>query len=174
MENLTAFLLNEDSSLPFDSFNDNVLQNLPHQPGQYDILDAIVPFQFPMTLPATKGTGAASACRLHYSMRRHVCGSIQSPPFCTGTLGKSMTSLLTNTQLAPTPTPSCRREGTAGRQRRRRCAHALGGRPAGAGQHGSCAPHPHSCPCLPGGRRPPGECTPPLQRSPHGWRQQRW
>ena len=57
MENLTAFLLNEDSSLPFDSFNDSVLQNLPHQPGQYDILDAMVPFQFPMSFPAAKGTG---------------------------------------------------------------------------------------------------------------------
>ena len=44
MDTLTSFLLNEDSALPFDSFNENVLQNLPHQAGQWDILDPLVPF----------------------------------------------------------------------------------------------------------------------------------
>lgn len=44
MDTLTSFLLNEDSALAFDSFNENVLQNLPHQAGQWDILDPLVPF----------------------------------------------------------------------------------------------------------------------------------
>ena len=44
MDTLTSFLLNEDSALAFDSFNENVLQNLPHEAGQWDILDPLVPF----------------------------------------------------------------------------------------------------------------------------------
>ena len=44
MDTLTSFLLNEDSALAFDSFNENVLQNLPHQAGQWDILDPLIPF----------------------------------------------------------------------------------------------------------------------------------
>jgi hypothetical protein len=80
MDTLTSFLLNEDSALPFDSFNEAVLQNLPHEAEQWGILDPIVPFGNPPQYTGAKDAGGPQLCCKYICYGVHRRMSRQNAP----------------------------------------------------------------------------------------------